>query len=34
MEADLVVIDLASTPGIAQPTARAGVIWQQRAGNA
>jgi guanine deaminase len=28
MEADLVVIDLASTPAIAQATARAGDIWQ------
>jgi len=28
MEADLVVIDLASTPAIAQATARAGTIWQ------
>jgi len=29
MEADLVVIDLASTPAIAQATARAGNPWQQ-----
>lgn len=28
MEADLVVIDLASTPAIAQATARAGDLWQ------
>ena len=28
MEADLVVIDLASTPAIAQATSRAGDIWQ------
>jgi len=29
MEADLIVVDLASTPAIAQATARAETIWQQ-----
>lgn len=28
MEADLIVVDLASTPAIAQAVARAGDIWQ------